>query len=125
MQTSCDPIDTQEKLEEVLGRLQAELPPGVKFLGPLLGAPGRTVIDADGPREKTPNPVEIDVWGGETGWRPLIVSAELILPMQGTMARLYTVHFCVDDLLTADEVRGKVFGASLILMSTAVDLPRV
>ena len=84
MQTFCDPIDTREKLEEVLGRLQAELPTGVKFLGPLLGAPGRTCVDADGPREKAPNPVEIDVWGGETGWRPLWSRGKVILYSSGS-----------------------------------------
>lgn len=116
----AETIDTREKLEEVLECIEPELPAPIEFLGLRLGATHRSSIDINGPAQRAPNPVRVDLGCGELGWPPMIVSVELFFSTTNYRGWLYTVDFCVDDLLTADEVHRKILRAAWILKNKAV-----
>jgi hypothetical protein len=109
-------VNSLESLETVLKELEPQLPFGVHFLGSLLGSRSRYSTYADGPQDPAPNPIRHHPFGGVAGFFPLIVGIELFRPIQGRLGGwLYSIHFVLDDLLTAEEVRSKVREAAAIL----------
>src|SRR5215472_17160600 len=110
-------VSSIERLEEILGEIEPQLPFGVHYLCRLIGV-GFCSTYADGPKEVPPNPIRKLWFGVDGGWPPLITIVELFRPIQGRRGGwLYTLHFVLDDLLSSDEVRNKVLKAAHVLAS--------
>ncbi|MGD0957203.1 MAG: hypothetical protein ABR953_10300 [Candidatus Acidiferrales bacterium] len=108
-------VNSIESLETLLKELEPQLPFGVHYLGALVGCNFRYCTYTDGPKDPPPNPIRNDPFGSESGFYPLIVGTELFRPIQRRLGGwLYTIHFVLDDLLTAEEVRSKVREAAAI-----------
>lgn len=106
-------ISSWQSLEALLEELERELPPGVHFLGPLVGNPSR-ICDFyadDGLNGKRRTPVECDPDTVRPA-KPFVVGVDLCLPIRGRCGWIYTVNLVIDDLLTADEVRAKIHTAA-------------
>jgi len=110
-------VKSTEYLEAVLKEIEPELPFGVHYLGPHNESTFRYSTESNSPKEPAPNPMrQKDLWLNDTGFYPLIAYVELFRPIQGRYGGwLYTVHFIVDDLLTAEEVRRKILRAAATL----------
>jgi hypothetical protein len=106
-------INSWKSLEALLEELERELPPGVHFLGPLVGNRSR-ICDFyadDGLNGKRPNLVECDPDSVRPA-KPFVVGVDLCLPTRGRCCWIYTVNLVIDDFLTTDEVRTKIYTAA-------------
>jgi hypothetical protein len=110
--TPTDYVDSREKLENLLVSIEAELPAGVRFIGsPAL----RTFLIEERPNQKDRNPVHNTEQ--EPAYGPFIVFVGLFSLVGEHLndGWRYSMHFCIDDLLTEDEVKTKVRRAAEIL----------
>ena len=121
-------VKSIERVEALLAELEPQLPSCVYFLEPLLGGELRRCSTAPGsapymsaPKDPPPNPRRMHPFN-EGGFCPLIVFTNLFRPLKmhaGLKGHdggwQYTIHFVLDELLTAEEVRSKVRAAAEIL----------
>ena len=107
-----------ENLEKLLADVEAELPPKVYFLGPLLGQGGR--ISVSNPAVEGPNPIRNHPFSGLGGFDSLIVTVPLFRPAPSARGGwLFNINLVLDEALTAEEVRNRIKHATQVLLDCA------